>query len=104
MGIGMALTEEIALDGRGRVLTNRLSRYTLANAPEMPPIRVALIEDYEEMGPFGAKSIGEIATVPAAPAVINAVNDALGTCITHLPALRERIVAAVQALREEAAV
>jgi xanthine dehydrogenase molybdenum-binding subunit len=62
----------------------------------MPPIRIELIEDGEANGPFGAKSIGEIATVPVAPAIINAVNDALGTRISRMPALPDRIVAAIQ--------
>jgi xanthine dehydrogenase molybdenum-binding subunit len=96
MGLGMALCEEIVLDGKGRVTTGRFSRYTVPNAPEMPPVRIALIEDGEELGPFGAKSIGEIATVPVAPAIINAINHALGTHITRLPALPERIVAALR--------
>jgi xanthine dehydrogenase molybdenum-binding subunit len=96
MGIGMALTEELAYDGRGRATAARFSRYTVLNAPEMPPIRIELIEDGEANGPFGAKSIGEIATVPVAPAIINAVNDALGTRISRMPALPDRIVAAIQ--------
>ena len=50
------------------------------------------------MGPFGAKSIGEIATVPVAPAIINAINHALGTRISRLPATPERVVAALKAL------
>jgi len=102
MGLGMALSEELAFDAKGRSLTPQLSRYTVFNAPEMPPVRIALIEEGEASGPFGAKSIGEIATVPVAPAVINAINHALGTLISTLPALPERIVAAIRA-RDEAA-
>ncbi len=97
MGLGMALSEELAFDPKGRMTTAQFSRYTVFNAPEMPPIRVALIEEAEESGPFGAKSIGEIATVPVAPAVINAINDALGTRISRMPALPERIIAALRA-------
>ena len=96
MGLGMALSEEIAFDAKGRITTAQLSRYTVFNAPEMPPIRIALIEEGEAAGPFGAKSIGEIATVPVAPAVINAINDALGTRISIMPALPERIIAALK--------
>jgi xanthine dehydrogenase molybdenum-binding subunit len=96
MGMGMALCEEITVDPAGRITAGHLSRYTVANAPEMPDIKIALIEAGEEMGPFGAKSIGEIATVPVAPAIINAINHALGTYITTLPATPERIVAALQ--------
>ncbi len=98
MGLGMALSEEITFDAKGRVTSGQFSRYTVFNAPEMPPIRIALIEEGEADGPFGAKSIGEIATVPVAPAVINAINDALGTRISRLPALPERIVAAIREL------
>ena len=96
MGIGMALCEDLTLDAKGRVSASRLSRYTLLNAPEMPRIHIALIEQGEALGPFGAKSIGEIATVAVAPAVINAINHALGTRITRLPAIPERIVAALK--------
>jgi xanthine dehydrogenase molybdenum-binding subunit len=97
MGLGMALSEELSFDAKGRCLTPQLSRYTVFNAPEMPPIRIALIEEGEASGPFGAKSIGEIATVPVAPAVLNAINHALGTRISTLPALPERIIAAIRA-------
>ena len=60
-------------------------------------MRTLLVEEWEPGGPFGAKSIGEIATVPAAPAVANAVNRALGTELTHLPLTPERIL---EGLRE----
>ena len=54
------------------------------------------IENGEEGGPFGAKSVGEICTVPVAPAIVNAVNHALDTNLTILPLTPERIVAAVR--------
>jgi len=71
------------------------SRYTLANAPEMPSIRVLLVEEGEPTGPFGAKAVGEIATIPVAAAVVNAVNNALGTELTDLPLSPERVLAAI---------
>lgn len=92
MGIGMALSEEITFDSRGKVISNRFSRYHVVNAPDMPEIKVLLVEEGEEHGPFGAKSIGEIATVPTAPAIINAINNALGININVLPATPERIM------------
>jgi xanthine dehydrogenase molybdenum-binding subunit len=67
----------------------------LVNAPEMPPLRVLLVEEGEPTGPFGAKAIGEIATIPVAPAVVNAVNHALGTRLTDLPLLPERVIEAL---------
>jgi len=95
MGIGMALSEELRYDRSGRPLCGSLSRYHMPNCPDMPDVKVLLVEEGEEGGPFGAKSIGEIATVPVAPAICNAVNMALGTSMTELPFTPERIVSAM---------
>ena len=62
----------------------------------MPTVRTHLIEREEKGGPFGAKSIGEVATVPVAPAIVNAVNRALSTSLTDLPLLPAKIVAAFE--------
>ena len=98
IGIGYALYEDVAMDrATGRIGADSFARYTLANAPEMPPMRVLLVEEGEPTGPFGAKAIGEIATIPVAPAVVNAVNHALGTSLTELPLLPDRVVVALQA-------
>ena len=51
----------------------------------MPKVRVLLVEHEGDEGPFGAKSVGEIAVVPTAAAVVNAINQALGTSLTDLP-------------------
>jgi len=96
IGLGYALYEDVAIDPvTGRVRGDSFARYTLANAPEMPRMRVLLVEEGEPTGPFGAKALGEIATIPVAPAVVNAVNHALGTRLTDLPLLPERIVDAL---------
>lgn len=96
MGIGIALTEDIAIDAKtGKAKGNSFRKYHTINTPDMPPVRVMLIEEKEDYGPYGAKSIGEIATIPIAPAVVNAVNHALGTRLTTLPLTPERIVAAI---------
>ncbi len=96
MGIGYALFEDIDVDLRnGRMKGDRLSRYLLANAPEIPPIEIILVEKEEFTGPFGAKAVGEMATIPVAPAIVNAVNCALNTDLTELPLTPERIVEAL---------
>ncbi len=95
MGIGMALSEELTYDPSGRPRNDAFSRYPLVNAPDMPPVDILLVEEGEPGGPYGAKSIGEICTVPTAAAVVNAVNGALGTELTELPLTAERIVAAL---------
>ncbi len=96
MGIGYALFEDIDIDHTdGRMKGDRLSRYHMANAPEMPAMEVLLIEKGEPTGPYGAKAVGEIATIAVAPAVVNAVNHALNTTLGDLPLTPERIVAAL---------
>ena len=61
----------------------------------MPDVKVLLVEHPGDDGPYGAKSVGEIATVPAAPAVVNAVNRALGTTLTDLPLTPDKVLAAL---------
>jgi xanthine dehydrogenase molybdenum-binding subunit len=95
MGIGMALTEELTYKPNGEPKNDSFSRYHLINTPDMPPVEVLLVEEEEPGGPFGAKSIGEICTVPTAAAVVNAVNRALGTELTELPLTPERVLAAL---------
>ena len=95
MGIGMALTEELAFDKDGRPGARNFDKYHLINAPDMPEVEVLFIEDGEPGGPFGAKSIGEISTVPVSAAIVNAVNRAMGTSMTFLPLTPAKIVAAI---------
>jgi len=95
MGIGYALFEDIGIDRTTGIMKgNCLSRYHLVNAPEMPKIDILLIEKPEPTGPYGAKAVGELATIPVAPAIVNAVNHALNLRITTMPLTPERIVAA----------
>ena len=103
MGIGYALTEHLDVDERGRSGVDGFKNYHIINAPDMPDIKVLLVEHPGDDGPFGAKSVGEIATVPTAPAVMNAVNHALGTSLRDLPATPERVIAALYAQATESA-
>lgn len=95
MGIGMALYEDLAFNAAGHPSATNFDKYHLINAPDMPDVEVLLVGDDEAGGPFGAKSVGEIAAVPPAPAVVNAVNRALGTELTKLPLKPADIVAAL---------
>ncbi|WP_148137218.1 xanthine dehydrogenase family protein molybdopterin-binding subunit [Candidatus Formimonas warabiya] len=96
MGIGYALCEEIALNARGQVINDSLKNYHVINAPDMPKVRVLLLERGGDDGPFGAKGIGEVAVVPVAAAVVNAVNHALGTDLSLLPLTPKKIVMAIR--------
>ena len=95
MGLGMALCEELRFDSKGYPSARNFDKYHLVNAPDMPEVEIELVEKGEAGGPFGAKSIGEIATVPVAPAVVNAVNRALNLELTVMPLTPARIVAAL---------
>lgn len=79
MGLGYALSEEMKIDPEtGKVLNGIFKKYGLFKAKDMPYIQVETVENPEEAGPFGAKSIGECATDGIAGAVLNAVSHALG--------------------------
>jgi len=95
MGIGYALYEHLDVDEQGRGGVDGFKNYHIVNAPDMPDIQVLLVEHEGDDGPFSAKSVGEIATVPTAPAVVNAVNNALATTLSDLPLVPERIIAAL---------
>jgi len=94
MGIGMALCEELKYDEKGKPLNSDFAKYTVVNSPDMPEVRCEFLEFGEDDGPFGAKSIGEVAVVPVAGAIVNAVNDALGLELCDLPLTPEKIIAA----------
>ena len=95
MSLGMALCEEVLYDERGYLKTDNFSKYHMINAPSMPEVKTLFIEKGEPMGPFGAKSVGELAAVAPAPALMNAINHALGTNLTDYPATPERIIEAL---------
>jgi CO/xanthine dehydrogenase Mo-binding subunit len=89
MGIGYALMEEY-IPGR----TESMKDYHIPSAADMPEIVSIIIEDPEPTGPFGAKGVGEPALIPTAPAILNALADALGVRICSLPANLERVMKA----------
>jgi len=93
-GLGMALMEEF-FPGKGE----NLHDYLIPTAGDMPPVESILIEDPSPIGPFGAKGIGEQAVIPTAPAILNAIHDAIGVRIKRVPATLDRIRAAILAKR-----
>jgi CO/xanthine dehydrogenase Mo-binding subunit/aerobic-type carbon monoxide dehydrogenase small subunit (CoxS/CutS family) len=101
MGLGYGTSEEILLDHTtGKPLNNSFKKYKIYKAADMPHIDIVLIENGEEHGPFGAKSIGEAATDAVAPAVINAITDAIDCEFFDMPVTPEKIKAAL-ALKAE---
>jgi putative selenate reductase molybdopterin-binding subunit len=89
--LGYALTEDLEFDGDGRVVNARLGPYWIFRADDTPPTEVFLVQTMEPTGPFGAKSIGEVAMDGIGPAVRNAILDATGVEIDVLPLTPERV-------------
>lgn len=92
MGLGYALSEGIQHDAKGKVRNSTFRGYHMFTAPEMPPIRIGLVEEIEESGPYGAKSIGECSVVPAPAAIVNAVSNAIGKDIHSVPVRKETVL------------
>jgi CO/xanthine dehydrogenase Mo-binding subunit len=101
MGIGYALMEEVKVDGTGSILTPDFTDYLMPTALDVPHIEVICVETNEPSGPYGAKGIGEAVTCPTAPAIINAIYDAVGVWVRSLPATPERVLAALQEAQEK---
>lgn len=95
MGIGYALLEEDQV-AAGVTVTPNLMTYLIPTALDVPDVTSIVLESGEGMGPWGARGIGEPAMVPTAPAIANAVFDALGVRVTRLPITPERLWRAVQ--------
>jgi CO/xanthine dehydrogenase Mo-binding subunit len=98
-GLGQALMEDYQLT-KGHTTTHGFAKYILPTSLDIPQITSVLIEDRDPLSPLGAKGIGEPALVPTAPAIINAIYDAVGVRITSLPASPEKIIAGLMAKRE----
>jgi CO/xanthine dehydrogenase Mo-binding subunit len=90
MGVGYALLEEL-LQENGHLLNAHLSEYIAPLVTEMPTIEPIIIQVPEPSGPLGARGIGEITTVPVAPAIANAVADAVGARMTEIPMTPPRV-------------
>ncbi len=96
MGLGETLLEQEEFDERGRLLNADLHNYLLATSMDMPIIDSSLVESFEPAGPFGAKEVGEGATLPVLGAIANAVADAIGVRIFDLPITPEKVLQAIK--------
>lgn len=96
MGLGYGLLEEMVLKD-GQVQNPQFTDYILPTALDVPEIELAIVEEPAPKGPFGAKGISEAALLPTAPAIVNAIYDAVGVRIRDLPATPQKILAALKA-------
>jgi putative selenate reductase molybdopterin-binding subunit len=76
--LGYTVSEEMVYDEAGRSLATRFGDYRIFQADEVPVVQAILVPTYEPSGPYGAKAVAEIPMDGVAPAVANAVYDAVG--------------------------
>ena len=96
MGIGHALFDQLVLD-QGQLVNGTLLDYQLPSVRDLPDrLTPIIVESPHDTGPFGAKGVGETGILGIAPAIANAVRDAIGVRITRLPLTPESIVTALE--------
>ncbi len=99
MGIGSAIYEEVVLDSHGAVMNSCLRDYHIPTAMDLPATgdtNAMIVEEPEADGPYGSKGVGELTMVAAAPAIANAVFNAVGARVMDLPLSRERVWQAIR--------
>ncbi len=97
MGIGYGLSEELVIED-GIVINPSFRDYKVVTAPEMPEIEFHLVENDNENGPYGAKGISELPAIVTAPAIANAVHNAIGIRFNDPPLTPEKIVRALHGM------
>jgi CO/xanthine dehydrogenase Mo-binding subunit len=96
-GVGAALMEELPVED-GVVIGRSLGELRLPASRDIPELRQVLLPTTIGPGAFGAKMAGELSNAPVAPAIANAIADAVGVRLTDLPMTPERVLAAIRAL------
>ena len=91
-GIGYALYEKVLLQD-GHMVNNQMTNYIMPTAEDVPPIHVYFVEIPFSHGGYGAKGIGELPHDGPAPAILNAIRDAVGISFTSIPLLPEDLFA-----------
>ena len=91
-GIGMALTEDVSRDEKGRLRTGSFMTYKLPCRLDVPEPRVEFMPSFEPTGPFGAKSIGEVVINTPSPAIMSAVAHATGRYVRALPITPSKVL------------
>ncbi|MBW2028975.1 MAG: molybdopterin-dependent oxidoreductase [Deltaproteobacteria bacterium] len=95
MAMGYGLYEETQIE-EGRVINPNYADYHLPTSLDAPPINIKMVETNDPEGPFGAKGVGECAAIAFAPAIANAIYDAVGVRIYSLPITPEKVYRALQ--------
>lgn len=102
MGLGNALTEHFIVED-GKVFTDRLARYRMPSIALTPEITPIIVEHPVDSGPYGAKGVGEIVSIPTTPAITNAIYNAVGVRVDRLPVDQSEIIRQMQTVQQVAA-
>jgi putative selenate reductase molybdopterin-binding subunit len=89
--LGYAVCEEMRYDEKGRAIERDLDRYHIFRANEMPVLETIFVETFEPSHPFGVKAVAEIPMDGVAPAVGNAILDAIGVNVDEIPVTPEKV-------------
>ena len=103
MGIGITIFEEIVLE-KGTVMNNGFTDYHIPTTLDMPRwgnCKAIIVEVSEPEGPYGAKGVGELTLVATAPAIANAVYNAVGIRVKDLPLSKEKIWMGLRKMGED---
>lgn len=95
-GIGLALYEDVVYTNQGRMVTDSFMQYKVPTRLDTGKVRAFLTPSYEDSGPFGAKSIGEVVINTPSPAIAHAVFNATGVMIRDLPITPEKVFMAIK--------
>lgn len=100
MAVGAALYEEVVFDKDGRITNPHLFKYHIPTYKEAPQQTIEFVETPDPIGPFGARGIGEHSVIGAAPAIMNAVYDAIGVDFYEIPLTPDKVKKALEARKE----
>lgn len=95
MGVGYARSEEFVTK-EGRVVTDNLAKIKVPKITDMPEMDIIMVEEPQLEGPYGAKGMGELPVNPVAPAVSNAIFDAVGVRVKTLPITKDKVAEALR--------
>ncbi len=96
-GISYALTERYIFSRKGAMLNPNYGHYKIYSTRDIPEIETIFVPSYEETGPFGAKSVGEICISGPLPAISNAIYDAVDVRLHRTPFTPDKVLEAIQA-------
>ncbi|MDQ6653684.1 MAG: xanthine dehydrogenase family protein molybdopterin-binding subunit [Acidobacteriota bacterium] len=97
--IGFTLFENVVWQN-GRMINNQMTNYIIPTPADIPPIRVHFVENPYAYGPGGAKGIGELPMDGAAPAILNAIENATGVSFNHVPLMPEALMETLSATQD----